>query len=87
MCCKVAVFAGTSCIAEERIICSNLLLEKIRLLLVPGRGSSYQYIELSSKMEQQEPRKCHQQVVRAWRMFHVKSVKRRWKEMEKESMC
>lgn len=65
---------NTSCMTEEKIIHTNLLPYKRQLLLVPGRGSSYQYIELSSKMNPQEPRKLHQHVSRAWRIFHMSRV-------------
>ncbi|XP_039427141.1 G1/S-specific cyclin-D2 isoform X2 [Corvus cornix cornix] len=39
-------------------------------LCATGRSSSYQYFQ---PMKPQEPRKCHQQVVRAWGMFHDQS--------------
>lgn len=62
-------YTDASCMTEERIIHIDLLPYKRRLLLVPGRGSSYQHIELSREMKPQEPWKLHQQVAGAGECF------------------
>jgi len=62
---------NTSRMTEERVIHVNLLPYKRRLLLVPGTGISYRYIELSSKMKPREPWKRPQQVSGAWGVFRM----------------